>query len=255
MALAKLLVQSVLGRTAQWPNDESLVLSEINWVDPAAERTGEDDEDEDEENDDSDDILEPWPGSEAFGLVAGALAICDQQTDVLPLDDEVAPANTESASSGLQHTSEEATNPKKRRFPKHDPQPNLTAHGVAALTQPEATPAQKRKHRRETDEQQQPFAEQQQHPAAGQQPQASTETGKHVGRKSPFTDVQLDFIAVKSKEFLGQFTRGKSPPNQILHEMIKEGIDKGILPATTTLEQVRQVARTREPPAEAGDVD
>ena len=68
------------------------------------------------------------------------------------------------------------------------------------------------------------------------------------GRGSPFTELQQNYIASASFAFFGEFRKGHSPPMCELRSIVKSGIEAGILPGDTTVEQVRSVARTREPP-------
>jgi hypothetical protein len=57
------------------------------------------------------------------------------------------------------------------------------------------------------------------------------------GRQSSFTEVQQVWIASKAKAW------GGPVPNIAIKEFLKEGIDTGILPDTTTQDQVRHVCR------------
>jgi hypothetical protein len=57
------------------------------------------------------------------------------------------------------------------------------------------------------------------------------------GRQSSFTEVQQVWIASKAKAW------GGPVPNIAIKEFLKEGIDTGILPDTTTQDQIRHVCR------------
>jgi hypothetical protein len=71
-----------------------------------------------------------------------------------------------------------------------------------------------------------------------------------VYRWSKWPTEVKNHIAIKSAFYTGDMGTelGKAPPNFILHEIIKNGIANGIIPAAMTLEQARHIARTWTPP-------
>jgi hypothetical protein len=145
---------------------------------------------------------------------------------------------------------------KKRRYEldvrsgkviKHDPEPNMVMHKdpvkqtqlklaeAPAAAAPAIQPAAS-----------QPMPEAAASSSAGAAPAASAPQRGSI-KASPFTIKQQDYIAKSCFEFLGDFAKGKSPPNFKLEEILKTGIAAGVLPNTATLEQVRSVARTKPP--------
>ena len=73
------------------------------------------------------------------------------------------------------------------------------------------------------------------------------------GRQGPFTEDQKDYIASQCFACLASFVKGKSPSNVQIGDILSKGVAAGRLPKDATLEQVRQVARTRQPNVKDND--